>query len=553
MKRIITVLAILIVKSSTIMQAQNNLWVNSAGGSADDRGQSVCTDLSGNVYMTGYFTNASISFGTTTLTNADISGNTSDIYIVKYAPDGTLLWANSIGGNSFDIGIGVSTDPIGNVYLTGNFDSPTITIGTTTLTSEGNYDIFIVKYAPDGNVLWAQSAGGVNYDYATDLSTDAAGNVYLTGHYRSPSYTFGTTTLTNASSSGTVADIFIAKYDANGNFQWAKSHGGSSFDFGQSICNDANGNVYLTGSFFSSAITFGTTTLTTPGVFVTKYASDGTVMWAKSPGGSSANSICTDINGNIFVTGEFQSASMTFGTTVLNNTISSGSSNDIFILKYASNGSALWAKSAGGNKNDFCYSISIDASGNAYITGIFESATINFGTAALTNANNSGTTYDIYLVKYSTNGDVLWANAAGGASDDFGQGVSADTNGNIFMTGYYQSNSLLFGANSITNAGDNDIFIVKFNGIDTGEDEFFDNNEVSVFPNPTNTNFTLFINSPNSNIISLTTITGVEIEQYSMQNTNSKTIDISQLANGVYFVIIKNDKTLVTKKIVKTN
>jgi len=244
---------------------------------------------------------------------------------------------------------------------------------------------------------------------------------------------------------------------------------------------------------------------------------------------------------------------MTFGTTVLNNTNSSGSSNDIFILKYAPNGSALWAKAAGGNKNDFCYSISIDASGNAYITGIFESATINFGTATLTNANSSGTTYDIYLVKYSSNGIVQWTSAAGGPADDLGKGVSADTSGNVFMTGYYKSNSLLFGATSITNAGDNDIFIVKYNGIDTGEDEMLDKKELIIFPNPTNSCFTLSIHSNKNSNISITTLTGVEIGTYNMQNTTSKTIDISNLAEGVYFVILRNDEGIKIKKMVKTN
>src|SRR5690606_8330373 len=115
-----------------------------------------------------------------------------------------------------DGGYGISTDANGNVLVTGFFGSPSITFGSTTLTnasSTGKDELFIVKYDPNGNVLWAKSAGGINGDWGNSISTDANGNVLLTGYFSSSSITFGSTTLTNAGS----YDIFIAKYDSSGN------------------------------------------------------------------------------------------------------------------------------------------------------------------------------------------------------------------------------------------------------------------------------------------------------------------------------------------------
>ena len=187
------------------------LWAKSAGGTAYDIGNSVSTDAIGNVFMTGIYYSPTITFGITTLTNAN---NVADIFIVKYDASGNVLWAKSAEGTWYDLSYGVCTDVIGNVFITGAFYSPTITFGTTTLTNvNAANDIFIVKYDASGNVLWAKSAGGTGYDEGYAVSTDASGNVFLTGNFGSPNINFGTTTLTNTDTTGSFRDIFIAKLD----------------------------------------------------------------------------------------------------------------------------------------------------------------------------------------------------------------------------------------------------------------------------------------------------------------------------------------------------
>jgi len=458
MKKVITILAVLVVSANIFAQAPNCLWANSAGGTNNEEGNSVCTDASGNVYMTGSFKSTTITFGTTTLTNAD----SSDIFIVKYASNGTVLWAKRAGGTESDEGNSVTTDASGNVYVTGYFSSPTITFGSTTLTNVGAgfNDFFIAKYDAAGTVLWAKSAGGDVYDYGQSVTTDASGNVYVTGTFTSPTIIFGTTTLSPTPSSG---GIFIAKYDAAGTVLWAKSASGYGEEYGQSVATDASGNVYVTGAFQGS-ITFGTTILTNAGdidIFIVKYDAAGTVLWAKRAGGTfndSGNSVATDASGSLYVTGYYFGNTITFGTTTLTQTGNSMYGEDIFIVKYDAAGTVLWAKSADGGGNENGNSVSTDASGNVYITGYFESDTITFGTTALTNAGYG----DIFIAKYDAAGDVLWAKSAGGTNYDSGNSVTTDVSGNVFVTGYFSSPTIALGTTIITNAGSSDIFIAKY-------------------------------------------------------------------------------------------
>lgn len=208
MKKLITFLALAFCLNGN---AQTWQWAKGATGVGSEEGYSSATDTAGNVFITGSFTGSTISFGAYTLTNA---GTNANVFITKYAPNGNVLWAKSATGTVSDYGFSVSTDVVGNVFVTGCFQSPSTTFGTYTLTNAGtNSNIFIAKYDANGNVLWAKSAGGIADDRGYGVTTDATGNVLVTGYFQSPTITFGTYTLTNSGN----YDVFIAKYDANGN------------------------------------------------------------------------------------------------------------------------------------------------------------------------------------------------------------------------------------------------------------------------------------------------------------------------------------------------
>jgi hypothetical protein len=438
------------------LAAQTPQWecAVSAGGPSDETGSSISMDSQGNLYVIGGYYNTA-SFGSHTLT----SNGYADIFVAKLDPDCNWLWAVRAGGSDVDYGISIAMDPAGNFFLTGYFTG-TASFGTHTLTSNGYSDIFVAKLDPDGNWLWAVSAGGPHIDQGQSIVVDPAGNAFLTGSMHDRA-SFGTHFLT---SNGDF-DIFAAKLDTDGNWLWAEGAGGSYYDYGISIALDPAGNAFLTGDFYGT-VSFGTHTLTSSGdgaIFAAKLNPDGNWLWAVSTGAASyagVSGIAADPAGNAFLTGDLYSTA-SFGT----HTITSNGSYDVFVAKLDASGNWLWAVSAGGLNLDWGLSIAKDLAGNAFLTGYFE-GTASFGTHTLT----SNGSYDVFAAKLDTDGNWLWALSAGGTESDWGQSITVDPAGNVCLTGCYKGTAS-FGVHTVTSSGDVDIFAARINSGTPVDDE----------------------------------------------------------------------------------
>ncbi|RFS17015.1 SBBP repeat-containing protein [Emticicia sp. C21] len=358
----------------------------------------------------------------------------------------------SAGGNAQDYGTDIATDNSGNIYITG-FYNQTATFGSITKTAVGSNDIFIVKYNKSGVVQWVRSAGGTSIDYARSIAVDAGGNVYITGTYNGQA-TFESTTIT--ASGGSNSDIFIAKYNTNGVFQWVRSAGGAEEDTGFGIALDANSNVYVTGRYRGTAI-FGVLATTAAGeadIFVAKYASNGSFYWVVSAGGAYEDigySIAADAAGTVSVTG-YYIVSATFETT----TKTSAGGGDIFVARYNTNGALVWVQSAGGSAFDQGQGITVDASGNAYVTGLY-TGSASFWLFSKTSQGSN----DAFVAKYNTNGEVAWVQSAGGESSDVGNDVTIDGSGNVYIAGSFRNTST-FGSILKSAEGGIDIFVAKY-------------------------------------------------------------------------------------------
>jgi hypothetical protein len=319
--------------------------------------------------------------------------------------------------------------------------------GTNQFTSFGSTDIFIAKYDPNGNCLWAKQAGGIYNDWGYNISVDSDGNSLFTGRFIGP-VSFGTIQLAGYGS----WDVFIAKYDGNGNCIWAKQAGGSSTDEGYGISLDQKGKSYITGRFSGNA-TFGNIHLSTYGgadIYIAEYDTNGNCLWAKQGGGINPDrglGISVDVNANSYVTGFFKGMA-TFDTVQL----SGYSNNDIFIAKYDPYGNCLWAKQAGGSGDDVGNSISADPYGNGYVTGYFL-GNVTFGTFQLTGFGNN----DMFVAKYDPQGNCLWTQKAGGTYNDRGNGISLDASGNGYVSGVFQETAS-FGTLQLSGGG---AFITK--------------------------------------------------------------------------------------------
>lgn len=432
-------------------------WAQSAGGNSNDRGTSVQTDGSGSVYASGYFYSDSITFGNTTLYN--LNPNYTSAFLTKYDPAGNVIWAVNVGGTGSSSDNFLSVDNSGSIYLAGNFGIDTLWFDTVSVSCPYSLkNIYVTKYDSSGHALWARAFGGSDADAVAAVDQDANGNVYIAGDFYSPSIAFGGTTLYNTDSTLSGNDFFVAKLDANGNVLWAKAGAGNQYEEANDIDVDAAGNAYITGSFNDNIISIGGITVlnSTNGtfeVFIAKYNSNGNVIWAKGEGGDDldeGNAIALDNNGNLFVTGLFWGYTCTFGNITLINSDTDtafGLASEVYIVKYDTAGNVLWAKSGHGDNIDRAGSIATDASGNAYITGYDRSDIITFDSIVLLNTMNNA---DIYTVKYNPSGNVVWAVKNGGNYDDFANDIAVDPSGVFYLTGYYQSQVLNFGNNFFT-------------------------------------------------------------------------------------------------------
>ncbi|HYD20629.1 MAG TPA: T9SS type A sorting domain-containing protein, partial [Flavipsychrobacter sp.] len=302
-----------------------------------------------------------------------------DLGLVKFDGSGNFLWAKTWGTSYNDWGHDMYADENGNVYLTGEFSvytggNPifdTIHFDAYALPVDDNGDIFVVKADTDGNIIWAKRAGSSQIDHSWDISADALGNVYVSGVSGSTMH-FETINLPNA-------DVFVAKYDSNGNVLWAKSGGTTQLGtFFVSHAVDNNGNVYLAGMYYqATSFTFGSTTINWDDGFIVKYNSAGTQQWAKNMGTAMYStgrgySIATD-NNAIYVGGI-----MEYSATFLDDTLTSNGFNDVLVVKYDLNGNYIWATHAGGSINDGAYDLALDNNGSLLVTGYIASNNAEF-------------------------------------------------------------------------------------------------------------------------------------------------------------------------------
>ncbi len=469
--------------------AQNHQWSFNIGGGTNDFGNVVYTDNKGFVYVVGYFTGSNIDFDPSPSATAYLSSNgNKDGYVAKYTATGQYVWAFSIGGANLDDVRNITTDPAGNVYITGYFrgggvdfdPSPT---GSALLTSNGEAggdpgyggDIFLAKYTSFGNYVWAFNVGGSSLgDNGMVIGCDNNGNVCMSGYFReSPDFDPSPTGVKILTAS--TGTMFVARYDTNGTYLWAFSVGEGNVDnspFGMKT--DAAGNIYLTGYFqgfnkdFDPSPT-GSALISSKGgfdVFVAKYTSAGNYAWAFDIGGSGVDvgrDIEIDNVGNVYVAGDFDGANIDFDPSGSTANLSSNS-RDVFIAKYNNNGQYQWAKRFGAGGVDISWSLAYTKS-NIYITGSFQ-GTMNFNPGTIPDNLVSSGGNDFFMTKFDVNGNYVCAFKVGGSANDDAYSIDADTSGYLYTTGILSSSNTDFNPGPLTNnlstKGSSDAFVAKY-------------------------------------------------------------------------------------------
>ncbi len=360
--------------------------------------------------------------------------------IVKYDSNGDIIWVRQPGGLDYDnTEISILSD--GSSIVTGSFDG-TVTFGTQPALVGTGFDKFIVKYDINGTVVWAKKvSNGGNYKTIQGLSGFADGSSVVTGYFSGTLDFQGQPPLINNTSffETWYTDMFIVKYDTNGNVLWARSAGGyASYDYGEKATTLTDESSIITGSF-GTTITFGTQpTLTNADgyndMYLTKYDTSGNAVWAKqivSNDYAYINGIKSLTDGSSIITGNFN-GTITFGDQP---PLESVGGTDIFIVKYDTKGNVVWAKQVGATNYDSSWDISVLTDGSSIITGSF-GGTVAFGDQpALVSSGEN----DIFIAKYDTDGNVIWVKSAGAATEpvdtDIGLGITVLSNGDFILIG----------------------------------------------------------------------------------------------------------------------
>ncbi|MBK9246584.1 MAG: hypothetical protein IPM69_00350 [Ignavibacteria bacterium] len=367
-------------------------------------------------------------------------------------------WIKSAGSTGDDSGQSIVLDSLGNSYIIGSFTND-ITFGNTKLKSNDASDIFVIKYKNDGSALWAKNFGGIAEDLGYSIACEPNGTIVFTGSIMNNAY-FAADTI--KSLGGT--DAFIGKLTTDGTLTWIKRIGSTNDDAGRGITVDNQGNYYVTGAF-SDKITFpgpSSFSITSDGgsdMFLVKYSTTGTALWAKRAGGTSldeAHGICFDKNGFVDVAGFFWGTAKFPGGTAID--LTSTGNYDCFVVQYNLDGMPQWSKKAGGSSDDEPNAIAVDDTGTIFMTG-FYTGTASFSTDVSLKLGG------MFLAKYTIDGFSEGAVKIGNTESDMGKGVALDKSGNVYVIGNFYDKTD-FGLSNVTDlisTGKSDVIIACLN------------------------------------------------------------------------------------------
>jgi hypothetical protein len=377
-------------------------------GDGDSESETYTVTYDGNGYTSG-----TVPVDINSYEESDVVrvlGNTGNVLRTGYS---------FMGWNTRSDGLG-TTYSEGQTFFMGSFD---VTL----------YARWILK--------WTSLLGAKSKDtYGYGIAVDSSGNCYVTG------YTNGN--LGGEDLTGNI-DVFVIKYDSSGTSQWTRLLGVDTKDtYGSGIAIDSSGNCYVTG--FTNGDLDEEDLTGNNDVFIIKYNSSGTKLWTRLLGVTDKDTrglgIAVDSSGNCYVTG-YTNSDLDEGDSV--------GDYDVFVIKYDTSGTRQWTKLLGvTDKDTRGYGISVDSSGNCYVTGKTDG---NLDGKKVTGTN------DVFVIKYDSSGVKQWTSLLGvDNKNTYGYGTAVDSSGNCYVTGYTDSD--LDGGDSV---GIYDVFVIKYNSSGT--------------------------------------------------------------------------------------
>lgn len=429
------------------LSAQSPLWnwETNCGSSSSDKALDVALGSDGSIYSCGFFNNAG-QFGTIALTNNSYS---KDAFIAKQDKYGNYLWARSVNSGLDDRALGVTVDKDDNVIICGTFWS-SMQVGPYYLSGSADSPFIIKYDENGNLLWAVTGGGNGDdhaFDMVTDNSGNIFVTGFLSTHYGPPVCTAAFGALPQFSYSDSIG--FIAKLSATGVWQWVHTFDGTDVQRDNDIAIDAQGGLYVCGGFYGSNNYFGPIPLSSIAnsrdIFVTKYDANGNFQWVNQVGGYAddrANGITYGADGFLYLTGEFR-AEIYFDGDTLNNNGGPGG-KDIFVAKMDINGGWKWASKAGSDSGgESGRAITSTNNHCVYITGQCKGANVAFGDSISLNTGTDST--QIFVAGIDTAGKWRWAVQAGGIGEDRGYGVAADDSCMVYFCGYFSAPACTLG------------------------------------------------------------------------------------------------------------
>jgi hypothetical protein len=402
------------------------------GGAGREEFYGVAADRHGNLYVTGYTESPDLP-----VKNAFQGkfGGGSDALVAKWSPSGELLWATYLGGEDMDAGYAVAVDGEGNAYVTGYTSSIDFPMKNPFQKKYGGVkDAFVSKFSPSGDLLYSTYLGGLDLELGYGIAVDREGNVWVTGYTGSINFP---TKNPFQGKPGEGWKAFVTKLSPAGDLLFSSLLGGDGLDEGYGIAVDREGNAVVVG--LTGSTDFPTKHAAQGKVgggwdgFLTKISPSGRIVYSTYLGGSArddAYAVGVDGQGNAYVTGWTFSPDFPLKDPWQKR--HGGGKQDAFVAKLSPSGRLLYATFLGGGGTDLGRGIAVDEEGQAFVTGLTESA--NFPTLSPLQANNAGR-WDAYVVELSPSGRLLYATHLGGGGMDMGRGVALPGKGRIAAAG----------------------------------------------------------------------------------------------------------------------
>lgn len=519
MKTITTLLTLLFFVFNSKAQDPNIQWQKTIGGSSNELFSSLIKTTDG-----GFFIGGS--------SESDISGEKTensrgsyDYWVLKLEENGTTTWQKTYGGSDEDFLSFVEQTADGG-YILGGTSKSDIS-GDKNEDSQGDEDYWVLKIDSSGNILWQNTIGGSGTDDLGSMVETDDGGYLLVGN--STSGISGDRTIPR----DIFSDVWVVKLNSSGAIMWQNvyvSYGNAHEVSGLVKTND--GGYVITSSVI---LTLG---FNDP-FWVLKIDASGNQVWDRVIEGNFEDTnpkISTTNDGGYIVAATSNSDAFVDKTE---NSING--SYDFWILKLDENGTITWQNTIGGNSYDSVGSIFEYNDGGYLVSG---SSNSNISGDKTENSLGSS---DYWVIKLNTVGIIEWQNTIGGAAGDPGKGSIQMNDGNFIIGGH--SNSNISGDKTENSRGDADFWIIK-HGETLGLEESSFNNAITLYPNPVQN--TLQINTQNKIIdkINIYSILGSRVRQLKAE-TVSPSVDVSNLASGVYYVQLYSGKNVALKKFVK--